>query len=197
MRLLSWNVKGINVSDKWCLIKCQIDDTKGVIWLLQETKWSKAEIEAKMRVWKHQNGFFRQSDGASGGLGIIWKHMNVKISLVGEDKYWQYCLVTTLGQNENFNLFNVYRPSSAGDKQALWDLLSFKLNNNTDGSCVVAGDFNVILSNIKKIGGIQRTGTSQKDFLDFVEKNHILDIVLKNGIFTWTNWILGFSNIVE
>ncbi|GLJ39721.1 hypothetical protein SUGI_0811990 [Cryptomeria japonica] len=112
----------------------------------------------------------RQSDGASGGLGIIWSPMNVKISLVGDDKYWQHCSVTILGRNENFNLFNV---------------------------CVVAGDFNAILFGIEKSGGIQRTGTSQKDFLDFVEKNHLLDIVLKNGIFTWTNRRVGFTNIVE
>lgn len=45
--------------------------------------------------------------------------MNVRISLVGEDKYWQHCLVTILGWNENFNLFNVYGPCSAGDKRAL------------------------------------------------------------------------------
>lgn len=80
--------------------------------------------------------------------------MNVKISLVGEDKSWQHCLVTILGCNESFNLFNVYGPSSTGDKQALWDLLSIKLNSITDGSCVVAGDFNAILSNIEKSGGI-------------------------------------------
>lgn len=52
MKLLSWNVRGINAPDKWPLIKRQMDDTKGDIWLLQETKWSKAEIDAKMRVWK-------------------------------------------------------------------------------------------------------------------------------------------------
>ncbi|XP_057826050.2 uncharacterized protein LOC131037834 [Cryptomeria japonica] len=184
MKLLSWNVRGMNAPDKWHLIKHLIDDTKGDIWLLQETKWNKAEIDAKMRVWKQWNGLFRQSDGASSVLGIIWNPMNVKISLVGEDKYWQHCSVTILGRNENFNLFNVYEPYTVGNKRDLWDLLSIKLNSITDGSCVVAGDFNAILSGTKKSGGIQRTGTSQKDFLNFVEKNHLLDIVPKNGIFT-------------
>lgn len=197
MKLLSWNVRGINAPDKWCLIKCQIDDTKADIWLLQETKWSKAETAAKMRVWKQWNGLFRQLDGASGGLGIIWNPMNVKISLVGEDKYWQHCSVIILGRNENFNLFNVYGLSTTANKQALWALLSSKLNSITNGSCVVAGDFNAILSGTEKSGGIQRTSTSQKVFLDFVEQNHLLDVVLKIGIFTWTNRRVRFTNIVE
>ncbi|GLJ15842.1 hypothetical protein SUGI_0261440 [Cryptomeria japonica] len=150
-----------------------------------------------MRVWKQWNGLFRQSDGASGGLGIIWNPMNVRIFLVGEDKHWQHCLLTILGRIENFNLFNVYGPSSASDKRALWDLLTIKLNSITDGSCVVGRDFNAILSGIEKSGGIQRTGTSQKDFSEFVEKNHLLDIVPKNGVFTWMNRRVGFTNIVE
>ncbi|XP_059075294.1 uncharacterized protein LOC131875240 [Cryptomeria japonica] len=86
-----------------------------------------------MRVWKQCNGFFRKSDGASSGLGFIWNPMNVKISLMREDKYWQHCLVTILGHNESLNIFNMYGPSSAGDKQALWDLQSIKLNSITDG----------------------------------------------------------------
>ncbi|XP_057830711.1 uncharacterized protein LOC131041593 [Cryptomeria japonica] len=197
MKLLSWNVRGINSPNKWRLIKHHIDDTKGDIWLLQETKWSMAETTTKMRVWKQWNGIFRQSNGAFGGLGIIWNPMNVKISLVGEDKYWKHCLVTILGQNENFNLFNVYGPSTTSDKRALWALLSSKLNSITENSCVVARDFNVILSSTEKSGGIQRTGMSHKDFLDFVEQNYLLDIVLKNGTFTWTNRRAGFTNIVE
>ncbi|GLJ19537.1 hypothetical protein SUGI_0352790 [Cryptomeria japonica] len=134
-----------------------MDDTKGDIWLLQETKWSKAEIDAKLRVWKKWNGLFRQSDGASGGLGIIWNPMNVNISLAGEDKYWQHCLVTILGWNENLNLFNVYGPSSAGDKHTLWDLLTIRLSSISNGSCVVFKDFNAILFDNEKSGGIQRT----------------------------------------
>lgn len=62
---------------------------------------------------------------------------------------------------------------------------------------MVAEDFNAILSDNEKCGGIQRTGTAQKDFLEFVEKNHLLDIVPKNGVFTWTNRRSGFTNIAE
>ncbi|XP_059068916.1 cytochrome P450 734A1-like [Cryptomeria japonica] len=125
------------------------------------------------------------------------KSKKVMLAVAGDDKYWQHCSVTILGRNENFNLFNVYKPSTVGEKRALWDLLSSKLNNITNGTCVVARDFNAILSSTEKSGGIQRTSTSQKECLDFVEQNHLLDIVPKNGIFTWTNWRTVFTNIVE
>lgn len=71
MRLLSWNVKGINAPDKWCLIKHQIDETKGDVWLLQEIKWHQDKIDKRLRSWKQWNGLIRQSDGASGRLGIL------------------------------------------------------------------------------------------------------------------------------
>ncbi|XP_059076982.1 uncharacterized protein LOC131876180 [Cryptomeria japonica] len=38
---------------------------------------------------------------------------------------------------------------------------------------------------------------AQKDFKDFVDKNHLLDIVHKNVTFTWMNRHIGFTEIVE
>ncbi|XP_057826906.2 uncharacterized protein LOC131038486 [Cryptomeria japonica] len=150
-----------------------------------------------MKVWKQWKGLLRQSKGASGGMGIIWNPLKVQITLLGEDKYWQHCLVTSLCKNESFNLFNVYGPSGANDKHELWALLSNKLQNITMGSCVFAGDFNAILASNEKKGGIQRIGMAQKDFQDFVDKNQLLDIVPKNGTFTWTNRRTGFTEIAK
>ncbi|XP_059075238.1 uncharacterized protein LOC131875198 [Cryptomeria japonica] len=150
-----------------------------------------------MKVWKQWKGLLRPSEGASSEMGIIWNPSNVQITLLGEDKYWQHCLVTSLCKNESFNLFNVYGPSATNDKRELWALLSNIFQNITMDSCVFAGDFNAILASNEKQGGIQRIGMDQKDFQDFVDKNQLLDVALKNGTFTWTNRHTGFTKIAE
>lgn len=43
MKIISWNVRGVNAPDKWCLIKCQIDQSNIDILLLQETKMNGEE----------------------------------------------------------------------------------------------------------------------------------------------------------
>lgn len=77
MRIISWNVRGLNTPSKWCLFKCQIDASKEDLVLIQETKWKKEEWETKMRSWRHWNGSFLESIGAIGGLGVIWNLVKV------------------------------------------------------------------------------------------------------------------------
>lgn len=110
---------------------------------------------------------------------------------------WQHCLATHLSTNESFNLFNVYGPTVIGEKRDLWNLLSDKLQSTNVENCILVKDFNAILVESEKKGGIQRLGTSQKDFQYFVDNNHLMDIIPKNGTFTWTNRRTGFTSIAE
>lgn len=45
MRLLTWNVRGLNAPNKWSLIRLHIDGCLADIVILQETKISEQELE--------------------------------------------------------------------------------------------------------------------------------------------------------
>ncbi|XP_059075295.1 uncharacterized protein LOC131875241 [Cryptomeria japonica] len=63
-----------------------------------------------------------------------------------------------------------------GENRDLWNLLFDKLQSTNVENCKLARDFNAILVESEKKGGIQRLGTSQKDF-----QNRILEITRTDG----------------
>lgn len=78
MKITTWNVRGLNAPNKWRLIKRQIVESKGYIWVLHETKWNRIDINKRMRLWRQWIGKFVEVEGASRGIGIIWNLLMVK-----------------------------------------------------------------------------------------------------------------------
>ncbi|XP_059078031.1 uncharacterized protein LOC131876609 [Cryptomeria japonica] len=62
---------------------------------------------------------------------------------------------------------------------------------------IVAGDFNAILNNVEKYGGLRMNAHVMEDFRDFVTDNNLFDVIPKSGNFTWTNRRANFSRILE
>ena len=60
---------------------------------------------------------------------------------------------------------------------------------------VIGGDFNALLSQSEKIGGIIPPPKMLQDFNTFVDNNNLMDVNPNNGVFTWTNKRSGFANI--
>ncbi|XP_059064796.1 uncharacterized protein LOC131856864 [Cryptomeria japonica] len=60
---------------------------------------------------------------------------------------------------------------------------------------IVAGDFNALLNNEEKLGGLRMNARVMEDFRDFVADNNLYDVVPKSGKFTWTNRRANFSRI--
>ena len=72
MKITTWNARGLNAPSKKCLLKHNLTLFNSDILLLQETKLNKEEglkINQKLGKW---TSVFQQSQGALGGLGIIW-----------------------------------------------------------------------------------------------------------------------------
>ena len=60
---------------------------------------------------------------------------------------------------------------------------------------ILGGDFNAILNQNEKIGGIFPPIKTIQDFAQFFENNDLMDIQPSNGNFTWTNRRSGFAKI--
>ncbi|XP_059067610.1 uncharacterized protein LOC131858395 [Cryptomeria japonica] len=59
------------------------------------------------------------------------------------------------------------------------------------------GDFNALLDLDEKMGGLRMSNKVMEDFREFVQINKLIDVVPKNGLFTWTNRRAGFAHISE
>lgn len=197
MKFLTWNVRGCNAPDKRRLVKRGFDQVKLEVICIQETKLGREAAAYIFGVRQKWSGHFVDSDGASGGLGILWNPLAIHVEVVSSSKYWQ--MVKVISKTMNFSCFlvNVYGPTLAIEKCKLWEDVSRCLEEVRPLLAIMAGDFNATLSSSEKRGGVRRLSQSHLDFQSFVNDNALLEVVAKGGDFTWTNRRRGFSNIAE
>ncbi|XP_057857632.1 uncharacterized protein LOC131066802 [Cryptomeria japonica] len=197
MKFLTWNVRGCNAPDKRCLIKRGFGQAKPKVICIHETKLGSEEAARFLGVKQRWSGFFVDSEGASGGLGILWNPQLVKVEAVSSSRYWQMAKVNSRIFNFSSFLINVYGPTKIADKCQLWEKISKILEDVRSALTIVVGDFNDTLSYSDKRGGVKRMCMIQSDFQNFVDSNTLFEVAAKGGNFTWTKRWLGFSNIAE
>ncbi|XP_057819425.2 uncharacterized protein LOC131032467 [Cryptomeria japonica] len=197
MKFLKWNVRGCNAPDKRRLVKRGLDQAKPEVICIQKTKLGREDAARVFGVRQRWSGFFVESEGAPGGLGILWNPLVVQVDVVSSSKHWQMVKVNSKIIKFSCFLINVYGPTLAMEKCQLWKDITKLLEEVRPTLAIVAGDFNATLSFSKKRGGVRRMCRTQFDFQTFMDSNALFEVVAKGGSFTWTNRWWGFSKIVE
>ena len=89
MKIVSWNVRGINASDKRGRIHQFLESTKADIVLLQETKLSQETFQKSLAKWPRWYSIHSPSMGASGGLSVLWNPLTIQGHLIQQQAYWR------------------------------------------------------------------------------------------------------------
>ena len=125
MKLLSWNIRGINSLRKMKILYQKINRTNPAIVFLQETKCQAnfiQERKSKIRACCESMGI--DSKGFFGGLCILWDPSRVSLS----DFQGTRNLISTDFKVVSFPvsglLTNVYGPWHSGDKRSFLKSLS-------------------------------------------------------------------------
>ncbi|XP_059075301.1 uncharacterized protein LOC131875245 [Cryptomeria japonica] len=197
MKFLTWNVRGCNAPDKRHLIKRGLDQAKPKVICIQETKLGIEDAARVFGVRQRWSGFFVESEGDLGGLGILWNPLVVQVDAISSSKHWQMVKVNSKIMKFSCFLINVYGPTLAVEKCQFWKDITKLLEEVRLALAIVARDFNATLSFLEKRGGVRRMCRMQFDFQTFVDYNALFEVVAKGGSFTWTNRRWGFSNIAE
>lgn len=84
MKLLTWNVRGLNAPNKQCIFKCCIAKFNPEIFLIQETKLNNTEmtnLNKKLGIREIEG---QTACGASGGFAIIWDPRLISFKLISK-----------------------------------------------------------------------------------------------------------------
>jgi hypothetical protein len=95
MKILSWNIRGLNAKSKQDLLKDRIKKDQPDILLLQETKC--AGIEANItiqRCWKQAQYVEVDARGAAGGFAILWNPTTVLLNNFFYLQMDHYCVLS-------------------------------------------------------------------------------------------------------
>ncbi|GLJ28744.1 hypothetical protein SUGI_0566570 [Cryptomeria japonica] len=139
----------------------------------------------------------REVNGSVGGMVGLWNPDKVSVDLISKQENWMHCKVRILQEDLVFSLFNVYGLTKTEEKKRVWKEISDQIRMVDSEKVIVVRDFNALLNNEEKFGGLRMNARVMEDFKDFVTDNKLFDVIPKSGNFTWTNRRANFSRILK
>ena len=186
-RILCWNIRGLNNSDKWPLIYNKIEESLANIICFQETK--KGDIDLKFLrnfVPKIFDCYaYIPSDGASGGLLVIWIGHQFLGRMLAHDCFGMVMEFTSKTTLDCFTLVNVYGPCDgiARDNFIAW-LCSLDIQD--DAHWLIIEDFNFYRYSDSR----NRPSANLNDietFNEVISYLGLIELPIKGRSYTWSN----------
>jgi exonuclease III len=211
-KILSWNVRGLNMVDKRMKIKSLLQEWKVDIVCLQETKVQNVNRELVQSLWgcNQVDLCALGPQGASGGILLIWDRRVVEKVEAWVGCTSVACSFRSVSDDFRWAFAGVYGPNIDSDRLLLWDELS-NIMDKWEVPWCIGGDFNVIRFPSERLGN-SRFVPAMEEFSRFIFDRGLVDIPLRGGQFTWSNghswsridrfllssgWEEKYSNVVQ
>ena len=187
LRILSWNVRGLNNSRKREVVKNFLRDWKGDVICLQETKLDLVDQKIIRSLWGNMYVGWEALNAVhtAGGIILMWdKRMLEKIDVrIGE--YSVSCQWRSLEDGFIWTGTGVYGPNLDRERSFCWDELRGVRDRWALPWCVF-GDFNAVRYPRERLG-CTNFSQAMLDFSDFIDSVNLIDLPLSGGPFTWSN----------
>eukprot|EP00253_Pinus_taeda_P010679 PITA_10679 len=198
MKLISWNIRGLNGLRKGRILKNMLKQEKPSILFLQETKCNSTILERiATKAWPGGLVTAVDSQGASRGLAILWDAHIIQLNNIQDNKNFIQATFHLSSTNAHGLLTNVYFPQDTVQKSQLLNTLSELNSDRPFPLWISGGDYNMITSKEEKKGSRSNTNNEDSLLKDFINSNWLMDIPTSNGIFTWTNKRAGVQQIAS
>ncbi|KAH7861063.1 hypothetical protein Vadar_021190 [Vaccinium darrowii] len=134
-------------------------------------------------------------EGAAGGICVFWNNQQARVKTVNHNMHL-LDIEISFGRAEVWRITGVHASSSLEERKNMWTHLS-QLNPGDSQPWVLIGDFNTIVSNEEKQGGIDKEEWEMSDFRKFINDNELIDLGFVGYPFTWNNKRGHGANIRE
>ncbi|GMI86482.1 hypothetical protein HRI_002317500 [Hibiscus trionum] len=182
---LSWNVRGLGRREKVRAVSKKIRDSKARIVFLQETKLDAQKLSTIKRIGgrRLREVVVSSASRAAGGLVTLWddKVFTAEKSIVCERVV--IIIGTLVEEKLRIGLCNVYAPNVQSERREYWSFLKEAMAS-VEAPIIMGGDFNAIRSWEEKFGASSLC-PSMRAFDEFIVESGLVDLPLKDGIYTW------------
>ena len=145
IKILSWNVRGVNDSDNRKVIKNLIRTNRVDLVCLQETKVQEMNFDMvhNLGVGRFLDWTAMNAEGSAGGILMFWdkRRMSMLDSMVGS--FSVSCLIKMV-DGFRWAFTGVYGPVEKYHKETFWEELG-SIKGLWEEPWCVGGDFNAIL----------------------------------------------------
>ena len=178
IKILSWNVRGVNDLDKRKVIKNFLRSQRADLVCLQETKVQEMNINMvrSLGVGRCLNWKALNAEGSAGGILLLWDNSRISLvdSVVG--RFSVSCLFRMAKDGFQWAFSRVYGPVEKRLRESFWEELGSIKGLWEDPWCV-GGDFNEILYPNERFRG-GRISNSMRRFSDILNDLELRDLPL-------------------
>lgn len=193
MRILSWNVRGLNSPNKQQAIKSYCNNIHCGFIALLETKVRQQNVERVYRnLFYGWGSYINNLHCHLGRVWLFWNLQNYDVKILESSDQFVHCLATELNEKIEFYITLVYAANGLQHRKLLWKDISV-ISGSIDKAWVVVGDFNAI-----RVPEERTKPTDQKemdDFNAFIHNCDLIEMASSGGEFTWTNKQEGGARI--
>ena len=191
VKIISWNVRGVNGPEKRKVIKNFLRGYRVDIVCLQETKVQEMSVELvrSLGVGRRLNWKALNAEGSAGGILLFWDNSRITLvdSIVGS--YSVSCLFRMSENGFLWAFSGVYGPVENSFRESFWEELG-SIKGLWDCPWCVGGDFNEVLSLNERLRG-GRLSNSMRRFSDIMNDLNLSDLPLQGGPYTWSGGLNG------
>lgn len=174
MKIISWNIRGLNNPHKHDIIRNMIRDSNPDIFLIQETKMSREKVES-LKFLKNGNISRGSFEGASRGIATIWNLNTVKGQVIIQESNFSCIKFKHLKDGFSWVLTNIYAPNTLKARNSFWKRIRQARESFKNLSWMVMGDFNMPLKEEEKFGGSPPQLESRMALMDFIYSQALND----------------------
>lgn len=196
MKILTWNCRGIGRPRAIRNPKANIRTHNPDAIFMSKTLLHYVNTAAVVNRLGFSHFVYNPPTGKWGGVLFIWLH-GVDVETVFITSSVIAMLVYSDPTHTPWLLTLVYCPAQKKHKPNFWNILN-TLSKNYPGPLLSIGDFNSILKQSEKSGGMRfATTSSLNDLALYMEQQGMVDLVHTSPLYTWTNNRCGLNNIKE
>ncbi|KAK2652972.1 hypothetical protein Ddye_012828 [Dipteronia dyeriana] len=187
MSILSLNIRGLGRPEKCRAVKNIVNIHKPFLLFLQETKLKHFDYRTLKYLGSSllTKGVGVDLISSAGGLLSLWDDEVFAVSnCITNDR----CIIVSgmlLKIKKEVRFCNVYAANKEEERMGLCQYI-LNAQISLPGIWVIGGDFNTVLDQNERVGGIGNVG-SMRNFKGFIDAARVVDLPLQGMAFTWTN----------
>jgi exonuclease III len=150
LKVMSWNCRGLARAPTIRALRAFIRNLRPDVLFLSETKVVASRFQASLLRLGFSSWLEVPPSGTRGGLFLTWKQ-GIVLDLFQMDQNHISCLVSSDTSASSWMISCIYAPHTSMLRSAFWSNLT-ALGASFGGPWLLLGDFNSILSPLRKVG---------------------------------------------
>lgn len=196
MKILSWNCQGLSKPKAVRALRLLLKDNKpDVIFICEVKILLSSSISKVLSDFSLKNHSFVPPIGFAGGLLLAWTD-NISLSISLLSPSFIHALINHDPNSPDWYFTGIHCPCNPSKKARFWNCIN-DLHVSSPSPWLIMGDFNSIISQTEKVGGLPFASSSSHDLASELNNLGLIDLGFNGNPFTWNNKRTGLRNIQQ